>query len=74
MAGDFNDDLNNIHGVMRTFMRNLGLKEIMIAYHDGKGPATHIRGSTTTGGVFLASDRIAMTMDNLRIRKLYMWM
>jgi hypothetical protein len=74
VAGDFNDDLKNIHGVMRTFMRNIGLKEIMMAYHDGKGPATHIRGSTTINGAVFASDRIAMTMGNSRIRKLDMWM
>lgn len=52
VAGDFNDDLNNNQGTTMTFMRNLGLKEIMLTAMDEKGPATHIRGKNTIDGIF----------------------
>jgi hypothetical protein len=55
VAGDFNDDLNNEGGRTRTFMTNLGLREILLEKY-GKGPATHARGSTTIDGVFATAN------------------
>jgi len=51
IAGDFNDDLNNENCPTQKFMKNLGLKEILLETY-GKGPNTHVRGSTTIDGVF----------------------
>jgi hypothetical protein len=55
VAGDFNDDLNNEGGRTRTFMTNLGLREILLEKY-GKGPVTHARGSTTIDGVFATAN------------------
>lgn len=52
VAGDFNDDLNNKQGPVVTFMRNLGLKEILLTAMGSRGPATHIRGTLTIDGIF----------------------
>jgi hypothetical protein len=51
VAGDFNDDLNNMNSRTRKFMENLGMKELLIDTY-GRRPPTHIRGSTTIDGVF----------------------
>ena len=51
IGGDFNDNLNNEKGEMRTFMREMGLQEVLIEAF-GKGPATHSSGSTTIDGIF----------------------
>jgi hypothetical protein len=51
VAGDFNDDLNNKNSVTNKFMHTLGMQELMNA-SIGKGPATHIRGSTKIDGIF----------------------
>lgn len=59
VAGDFNDDLNKDTGATVTFMRNLGLKEIMLDALQGPGPPTYARGTTTIDGIF-ASDGIIM--------------
>jgi exonuclease III len=55
VAGDFNDDLNDENSSTRKFMHQLGLTEILLAAY-GKGPPTHIRGSTTIDGVFATKD------------------
>jgi hypothetical protein len=52
VAGDFNDNLNDKFGTTVVFMRNLGLKEILLEIQDGAGPATHIQGTNTIDGVF----------------------
>jgi Reverse transcriptase (RNA-dependent DNA polymerase). len=54
VAGDFNDDLNDPEGRTRNFMKDLGLRELLIEEY-GDGPATHIRGSATIDGVFASS-------------------
>jgi Endonuclease/Exonuclease/phosphatase family. len=59
VAGDFNDDLNNTQSHTWTFMEELGLRELLLDKY-GKGPPTHIRGSTTIDGIF-ATQRIHMT-------------
>jgi exonuclease III len=59
VAGDFNDDLNDEEGKTRLFMHRLGLREIMIDSY-GRGPATHIRGTTTIDGVF-ATNKIKLS-------------
>jgi hypothetical protein len=57
VAGDFNDDLNNKKVGNKSFMDQMGLKELMISNY-GKGPPTHIRGSKTIDGIF-ASQKIS---------------
>jgi hypothetical protein len=47
IAGDFNDDLNNRNCTTVTFMRNLGLKELLLTSNDGKALAAYVRGSMT---------------------------
>lgn len=59
VAGDFNDDLNNAHSRTRTFMEDIGMRELLLDTY-GTGPPTHIRGSTTIDGIF-ATQRIHMT-------------
>lgn len=52
VAGHFNDNLNDENGVTVTFMRNLGLREIMLESMDTEGPATYIRGKNMIDGIF----------------------
>ena len=42
VAGDFNDNLNNEYSTTRTFMRNLGLRELLLEKYK-VGPATYSR-------------------------------
>ena len=51
VAGDFNDNLNDSTCTTRNFMRNLGLREIMLE-RVKKGPATYSRGTNTIDGIF----------------------
>jgi len=54
VAGDFNDNLNDANGMTRTFMRNMGLRELLLEKYTN-GPATYVRGTNTIDGVFATS-------------------
>ena len=52
IAGDFNNNLNDKDGKVIKFMRQkLRMNEAMIDRY-GKGPPTHVNGSTTIDGIF----------------------
>lgn len=52
IAGDFNNNLNDKDEKVNTFMRQkLRMNEAMIDRY-GKGPPTHVNGSTTIDGIF----------------------
>jgi exonuclease III len=55
VAGDFNDNLNQDNSLTRTFMYNMGLRELMIE-NLGQGPPTYIRGSTKIDGIFATTN------------------
>ena len=54
IAGDFNNDLNDIRSKVNKHMEKMGMKEILITRY-GKGPPTHQRGSKTIDGIYATS-------------------
>ncbi|GFH50527.1 predicted protein [Chaetoceros tenuissimus] len=60
ICGDFNCDLNDKDGKVNEFMQENGLRELLLERY-GRGPATHINGSTTIDGEY--------AKDGIKIRQ-----
>ena len=51
VGGDWNNNLNNAKGKVRSFMKGVGMEEVLIKRY-GRGTNTHIRGKDPIDGIF----------------------